>query len=287
MVPKGRIELPTYRLRIGCSTAELLRRAVGDFGKIGSSRARRKVHRSLPAGPAFGTVAPRWQEQQELILTDPSSATSEEDLPRKREPMLNVPPVTAALIAVTVGVHLLRALLPIQLDAAIIVSFGFIPVRYTVPELFGWPAFAGPFGYLFLHGSTLHLAMNMAMLIAFGAGIERRIGGRGMLLFYFLTGAIAALVHFVVYPDSDIPVVGASGAISGLFGGIVVLLHRRRGGGAPPRSFVGFVLVWVAFTVIVGVIGIPGDPDVEVAWVAHLGGFGAGVLLFRLFDRRD
>jgi membrane associated rhomboid family serine protease len=209
---------------------------------------------------------------------------SDEDVPRRREPILNLPPVTGALAAVTVAVHLVRLLLPAEVDGAILFHFAFIPLRYSIPDLFGWAAIVSPLSYLFLHGGGLHLVMNLAMLVSFGSGVERRIGGGRTLIFYLLTGVLAAFIHFAVYSDSTTPVVGASGAISGLFGAIVMLLHRRGAGGKGPQNFGVLVAVWVVFTVVTGLIGVPGEPEIEVAWVAHLGGFAAGLLLFPLFD---
>ena len=241
--------------------------------------------RSLPLGRGFGTLpALSRNRQRELILSDRDRWISDEDVPHRREPILNLPPVTAALAVVTVIIHLLRLLLPFELDGSILFHFAFIPARYGVPELLGWPAVVSPFSYLFLHGGALHLIMNLAMLVSFGSGVERRMGGGRTFVFYLVTGALAALVHFIVYSGSTTPVVGASGAISGLFGGIVMLLHRRGASDARPRSFGALVAIWVVFTVVTGLIGVPGEPDVEVAWVAHLGGFAAGLLLFPLFD---
>jgi membrane associated rhomboid family serine protease len=104
-----------------------------------------------------------------------------------------------------------------------------------------------------------------------------------MLALAILSGIIAAGAHLAVYPSSDVPVVGASGAISGLFGAVLRMMSRgmagRRSGLWP------LIALWVIVTVIAGQTGMPGEPDAPIAWVAHLGGFAAGLALFGFFDR--
>lgn len=201
------------------------------------------------------------------------------------ERILNLPPMVSRLLLANLAVHGARLLLPDDLDWELLIRFGFVPLRYTVPELFGWPALVAPLTHQFLHGGLLHLAVNMAMLMAFGAGVERRIGGGRMLAFALLTGALAAAAHLAVYPDSPSPVVGASGAISGLFGGVLWLLARRRGA-AGARTFLPLILLWIGISLLVGFTGLPGTGGAAIAWAAHIGGFLSGLLLFPLFDRR-
>lgn len=197
-----------------------------------------------------------------------------------RQPILNIPPATKALLIANVVVHLVRLLLPSDLDDAVLVTFAFIPARYTAPGAFGWPALIDPISYQFLHGSLAHLAINMLALLAFGAGVERRIGGPRMFIFALICGVVSALAHLIVYPSSIEPVIGASGAISGLFGAVLRFRIRRgAGGGLWP-----LVALWIAMDVATGVGGIGGDGE-SIAWVAHIGGFVAGLLLFGVFDR--
>jgi membrane associated rhomboid family serine protease len=196
-----------------------------------------------------------------------------------RQPILNIPPATKALLIANVAVHLLRLLLPGELDDDVIVTFAFIPARYAAPNAFGWPALIDPISYQFLHGSLAHLAINMLALLAFGAGVERRIGGARMFAFTMICGVASALTHLVVYPSSIEPVIGASGAISGLFG--AVLRFRLRGG---VRGLLPLVVLWIVMDVVTGVSGMGGDGE-SIAWIAHIGGFVAGLLLFGPFDR--
>jgi membrane associated rhomboid family serine protease len=197
-----------------------------------------------------------------------------------RQPILNIPPATKALLIANVVVHLARLLLPGDLDDAVLLTFAFIPARYFAPYAFGWPALIDPISYQFLHGSLAHLAINMLALLAFGAGVERRIGASRMLAFTLICGVASALTHLIVYPSSIEPVIGASGAISGLFGGV---LRFRLQGGARGGLWL-LVALWIAMDVVTGISGMGGD-GASIAWVAHIGGFVAGLLLFGPFDR--
>ncbi len=202
-----------------------------------------------------------------------------------RQPILNIPPATKALLIANIAVHGLRQLLPDSLDDAVIENFGFIPARYTVPGLFSWTAFVSPLTHQFLHANLAHLAMNMLALLAFGAGVERRIGGARMVIFTLICGLFGAAVHFAVYPHSLDPVIGASGAISGLFGAVMRFQVRggRDGGRGSIWPLIGLFLV---LNVVTGVTGVGAPEGETIAWVAHMGGFVAGLLLFGLFDRR-
>jgi membrane associated rhomboid family serine protease len=198
-----------------------------------------------------------------------------------RQPIFNVPPATKALLACNVVAHVLRLLLPGNFDETILTTFAFVPARYTEPSAFGWSALVDPVTYQFLHANLTHLGINMLALLAFGAGVERRIGGTPMVAFTLICGVMAALAHFVIHPSSIEPVIGASGAISGLFGG-VLRFHVR----VPSRRGLWpLVGLWIVMDVVSGTTGIGGDGQ-SIAWVAHIGGFIAGLLLFGLFDRQ-
>jgi membrane associated rhomboid family serine protease len=209
------------------------------------------------------------------------AASSGDGQSPRRQPIFNLPTVTKWLLIANVAVHLVRQLLPLRLDDAVLLSFAFIPARYTVPGAFGSMALLDPLTYQFLHGNLSHLAINMLALLAFGSGVERRIGGGRMLVFALLCGIAAAAAHFLVYPTSVDPVIGFSGALSGLFGGVLRFIARQGGWRLWPM-----VAVWLVMNVVTGETGMPGAPGETVAWVAHIGGFVAGLVLFGLFDRR-
>jgi len=208
---------------------------------------------------------------------------SDRPTPPARQPILNVPPITKALLIVNVAVHVLRLLLPAHLDDALVSTFAFIPARYTLADGLGWPALVDPITYQFLHANFIHLGVNMLALLAFGSGVERRIGGWRMLVFFLVCGVVSALAHLAAYPSTPEPIVGASGAISGLFGGVL----RFQFGAAPGRrrGLWPIIILWIAVNFVVGQTGMPGADSAPIAWVAHLGGFLAGLLLFDLAAR--
>jgi len=195
---------------------------------------------------------------------------------------INLPPLVKRLMIASAAVYVLWILLPPNWAVIFLYVFGFIPARYSVGDV-SLPALVGPLTHQFLHGGVLHLVLNMVMLAAFGAGVERALGARRMLVFYLVCGAIGAFGHFAVYPQSTIPVVGASGSISGLFGGVLrlIAMHARAAGRAV--RLLPAILIWIGISVIAGFTGLPGAEDAEVAWAAHVGGFLAGLALFGFF----
>jgi len=203
---------------------------------------------------------------------------------RDAEPAINVPPVTLALIVANVlafaGLRLLSG------DAAwrAIDALGFVPGRYSGLIDGGGALLYSPFTYQFVHGDWAHLAVNMVTLAAFGAGVERRVGGFSVLSVYLLCGLLAAASHFAIYPTGTEPLIGASGAISGLMAGALRVLREARGrAGLAGGGLLGLAVVWAASTVAFGIAGMPGDGGTSIAWVAHLGGFVAGMILFGFF----
>jgi membrane associated rhomboid family serine protease len=123
----------------------------------------------------------------------------------------------------------------------------------------------------------------MLSLAAFGAPVERTLGPRRFVFFYLLTGIVAGTVHVLIFSDSPDPVVGASGAISGVFGAVLVLL--RRGGGL--SSLLPIAGVWIALNIFFGVVGgTPGAEGQPVAWAAHIAGFVFGLAAIRFFVPR-
>jgi membrane associated rhomboid family serine protease len=146
---------------------------------------------------------------------------------------------------------------------------------------------------MFLHGSWLHLIMNMWFLWLFGNNVEDSMGHTRFLVFYIITGLAATAAHIFPAPDSMVPVVGASGAISGVMGAYLVLYPRIR-----IQTLFIFVIIlriirvpaWFVLVLWFGLQVLAGwnDPMATsgVAVWAHVGGFVAGVLLVKLFENR-
>ncbi len=194
---------------------------------------------------------------------------------------INLPPVLLWLIGINVVIQLVREFLGDATDGYIIQQFGLVPAAYTSgadPDLLS--LLAAPITYQFLHGGWLHLGINMVTLAAFGVPVVRVLGARRFILFYLSAGIVAGFVHVFFFPDSMDPVVGASGAISGVFGGVLILM--RYVGSLP--SLLPVAGVWIALNVFFGIVGgTPGAGGDPVAWTAHIGGFVYGLAAIRLF----
>jgi membrane associated rhomboid family serine protease len=148
---------------------------------------------------------------------------------------------------------------------------------------------------MFLHGSWMHLIGNMWFLWLFGNNIEDSMTRPRFVVFYLLCGLAAALLQVFFEPDSAIPMVGASGAISGVMGAYLVLFPRVR---VYTLVTLGFyfntialpawgMLVYWAFLQFVGGLSRVGGEGGGVAFWAHIGGFIAGVVLVKLFTKTD
>jgi membrane associated rhomboid family serine protease len=151
---------------------------------------------------------------------------------------------------------------------------------------------------MFLHGSWMHLLGNMWFLWLFGNNIEDSMTRPRFLAFYLLTGLAAALAQVAANPASEVPMVGASGAISGVMGAYLVLFPRVRVYTLVPLGFImqsmalpawGMLIYWAFLQFAGGVTSVVSEQSGGggVAFWAHLGGFAAGVVLVKVFERRD
>jgi membrane associated rhomboid family serine protease len=214
---------------------------------------------------------------------DPAPAPEERPA---HEPVFNAPWQAVAVVVLIVGGYALQTRFPVD---AVENAYAFAPINLTLPGR--WPTVITA---IFLHGGWAHAMMNGAFALAFAAPVARLFGPKleGALLFfsfYFLTGVLANLGYAALHPGGVIPVVGASGAVSGLMGAAARLIG---GEGRPGPMFSRPVLAlgggWVVVNLIFAVIGssfIPGGGSAGVAWEAHLAGFAVGVLLIGLFGR--
>jgi membrane associated rhomboid family serine protease len=149
---------------------------------------------------------------------------------------------------------------------------------------------------MFLHGSWMHLLGNMWFLWLFGNNIEDSMTRPRFVAFYLLAGLGAALAQVIADPSSAVPMVGASGAISGVMGAYLVLFPRVRVFTLVPLGFFitsfalpawAMLIYWAMLQVFGGVTSIVGEQTGGVAFWAHLGGFLVGVLLIKLFEKPD
>ena len=215
-----------------------------------------------------------------------------------RQPLLNAPPIVLWAIGTLIVCHAVRVALPGGLPDMVLDQYGFIPARYSAAvnhafSLAELPALVIPLlSYMLIHADYTHAGINCLWLLVFGPVVARRLRPVRFLLFFVVCGVAAALVHLAVYWGSPVAVIGASGAISGLMGaGIRLLyghLYERTDGLAPvfSRPILMFSLVWAVVNIVSGIlrIGVTGELSL-VAWVAHLGGYFAGLFSIGMFDR--
>ncbi len=200
------------------------------------------------------------------------------------ERAINLPPAILWLIAINVAVHLLRQLLGESADQQLIVEFGLVPANFTGDQGNLLLGLVSLITYQFLHGGWMHLGVNMLSLAAFGAPVERLLGVRRFVLFYLSAGVASALVHVLFFADSPDPVIGASGAISGVFGAVLMLMRQV----GSLSSILPIAGIWIALNVFFGLFGAtPGAGGEPVAWMAHIGGFVYGLAAIRLFIPRQ
>ncbi len=209
------------------------------------------------------------------------------------------PVVTVALIAACVAAFLWQISLGQTGYRRAVYSFGFIPAvffgeRALAPELAVVPPALTLVTSMFLHGGLWHLLGNMLYLWIFGNNVEDAMGHARFVVFYLLCGIAAALGQGILDPGSTIPMIGASGAISGVLGAYLLLYPHARVLVLIPLGFfsqlvrVPAVLVLGLWFLIQIVSSLAADPSRGgVAWFAHIGGFLAGMALIPFFKRRD
>ncbi len=207
------------------------------------------------------------------------------------------PYVTYALLSACVLVFFWQVSLGDAAQQAVY-SFGVIPsvlfaTRSLPVELEILPAWLTIFSSMFLHGGWMHLIGNMLYLWVFGNNVEDAMGHKRFILFYLSCGMLAALTQAVLNPDSEIPMIGASGAISGVLGAYVLLHPYARILVVIPIGILIYT-PWIAaywvlgFWFVLQLINslISASDTGGVAYGAHLGGFVAGMLLIPLFKYR-
>jgi membrane associated rhomboid family serine protease len=191
------------------------------------------------------------------------------------------------LIILNVLVFFYELSLPPRAGEALVYTFGLIPSHTQL--LFSGhgitinQALLPMVTSMFLHGGWMHLLGNMLFLWVFGGSVEEALGHFQYLIFYFISGVGAAVVHTIFNWGSNVPTVGASGAISGVMGAFIVLFPRARVATLIPALFLFFTIripaflmlgYWFFLQIFSGVasLGVGGDKG-GVAWWAHVGGF--------------
>ena len=256
----------------------------------------------------------------------------------KREPIFNVPTIILALIALLIGVQLVLDGLGADSASEAIMTYGFIPgdaterlfggVLHSITELalarpddaalavsaeladyLGNHPSALPMSvvtYAFLQAGWTHLLINSAWLLAFGSLVARRIGAMRFLWLFAGSAIGGAMLHWGTHSDDVMPVIGASGAVSGIMAAAVRFAFQPgeslsgfsltatgdyRAPALPlaqifrDRRTMRFILLWLAINIATGLAGVPlGLTEGGIAWEAHIGGFLAGLVLFSWID---
>ncbi len=215
-------------------------------------------------------------------------------------PVRNPPLAVYALIGLNVLAFAIEMAMPEGDLERLFYVLGIVPARYSHPD---WAVRVGftiddywPFlTSMFLHGGWAHIIGNMWTLWIFGDNVEDRMGPLRFTLFYLTCGLVAGVVHWFTNADSDVPTLGASGAVAGVLGAYFVLYPRAQLVVMFPILFypvffeipaVMYLLFWALTQLFSGTLTLVGPVEVGgIAWWAHVGGFAAGLVLHRLFMR--
>jgi membrane associated rhomboid family serine protease len=171
-------------------------------------------------------------------------------------------------------------------------TWGLMPAQLVRHPFEAWITI---FVAMFLHGGWFHILSNMWVLYIFGDNVEDRLGHARYLVFYLLSGVAAALVESFILRGSEVPVIGASGAIAGVLGAYLVLYPGARVASLVPILFIFtiieipaliFLLFWFVSQLFAGWLALQGTAAGGIAWWAHVGGFVFGMAVVRLFAPR-
>lgn len=210
------------------------------------------------------------------------------------------PSMTVALIVSNMVIFFWEATLDRPGLVALFRTLGFVPYKITAyasgSDLPGPSAFVPMVSAIFLHGGWMHVISNMWYLWIFGDNVEDRLGHAKFLFFYLFCGVIGNLAHYVFNALSQVPAVGASGAVAGVMGAYLVSYPSARITILIPIFlFIHFIElpamlvigVWFLLQLLQGVGSLTAlAVTAGVAWWAHVGGFISGILLFNLFRPR-
>ena len=209
----------------------------------------------------------------------------------QKQPFLNVGNIpiftkimTAAILLISVPLLLARYLGMPDLLYNASFQLGFVPERLTGA---GFDILALPtlFTHAFIHGDVMHLVFNAIMMLALGTLFERHHGAKMTGVFFFICVLAGAGMYLAIAPAATVPVIGASGGISGLFAATLMLLHDQNRGAIRSSMFArtgpwGMVAAWLVLMLVIGSLG-----GANIAWQSHLGGYVAGAALYALIRK--
>ena len=201
--------------------------------------------------------------------------------------------VVLGLIALNVAIFLIELSQPSEgALQSFIQAWGVVPREYVtasdLPPTIPLPFWSTLFTSMFLHGGWMHLGGNMLYLWIFGDNLEKVMSPLRFAIFYFACGIVASFAHIAFAGGANVPAVGASGAISGVLGGYLLLFPRNRvrvltRGGVTAVPAVVVLGFWILIQMVNGVGALANTSETGgVAYMAHIGGFIAGIVLVKL-----
>lgn len=215
-----------------------------------------------------------------------------DNIPTRGFPVVTVVIITLNVAVFSYGIYLGGG------QENIIRTYGVVPYNLTNPHFThlhgGLNPFLTMFTSMFIHAGPLHLGGNMLYMWIFGNNVEDSMGPLRFIIFYLMTGILATFTHVAIDPSAKIPMVGASGAVSGVLGGYLLLYPRAK---VFTLIFIGIfirtvtipasvvLLFWIILQVINGAVSLGVKQSGGIAWFVHIGGFGAGLLLIKLFSK--
>ena len=208
-------------------------------------------------------------------------------------PARNYPLVNNLIIGSNVVIFLVQLLQGAGLDRFIYI-YGLVPARYSVPQIAAYfstgQQIFSIFSFMFLHGGFWHLLGNMWSLYIFGDNVEDRLGHFRYLMFYLICGLVSGLTHLVLNLNSNVPTIGASGAIAGVMGAYFILHPRSKILTLIPIFFIPYFIeipafFFLGFWFILQFISAAGSHGQigGIAWWAHIGGFVFGIVFLKVF----
>ena len=209
-------------------------------------------------------------------------------------PARHTPIVNFLIIGINIVVYLIQMKQGADIDRFVYV-FGLVPARYSLPQISEYftstQQIFSLLSFMFLHGGFWHLLGNMWMLYIFGDNVEDRLGHLRYLLFYLLCGLASGMSHLLLNLHSNVPTIGASGAIAGVMGAYFLLYPRSRILTLIPILFIPwfidipayfFLGMWFLLQFVNAALSGPGAGG--IAWWAHIGGFVFGIIFLKIFQ---
>ncbi|MCP4627519.1 MAG: rhomboid family intramembrane serine protease [bacterium] len=213
---------------------------------------------------------------------------------RDTVPAKNYPVVNTAIIGMNIVIFLMQLSQGAEWNRFVYI-YGLVPARYSIPQVsayFSTPQQVLSFvSYMFLHGDFWHLLGNMWSLHIFGDNVEDRLGPLRYLVFYFICGIASGMSHLLLNLQSNLPTIGASGAIAGVMGAYFILHPRSKILTLIPIIFIPYFIEIPAF-VFLGIwfllqfinAAASQGQAAGVAWWAHIGGFIFGIIVLKIMQ---